>query len=166
MAKYHINAKGEAGQCRAEAGGCPFGGEESHYPSKENAQKAFELSNAGQAMPPAAKKERPEPKSEHVVRKGARLMPSPEVEAAVNKYPSCYTERANNALRAATGSLYEWAAEKPRTVPEFEAEAQRIFTALDKKYWEDGMGDTEPRLYWHDHMDKIRADNGWAIDRW
>jgi hypothetical protein len=48
MAKFHINSKGEAGKCFAVQGGCPFGGEASHYPSEENARTAFELSMASE----------------------------------------------------------------------------------------------------------------------
>ena len=42
MSKFHVNGKGEAGKCSAEKGGCPFGGENEHYTSKENARKAYE----------------------------------------------------------------------------------------------------------------------------
>lgn len=44
MAKYHVNAAGEAGPCRATKGGCPFGGEDEHYSSPEAARAAFEES--------------------------------------------------------------------------------------------------------------------------
>jgi len=48
MAKFHINPKtGEPGSCKATQGGCPFGGDEAHYGSAEDARKAFELSMAG-----------------------------------------------------------------------------------------------------------------------
>lgn len=44
--KFHINpATGEPGKCSAENGGCPFGGEDNHYTSKEAARAAFEKSN-------------------------------------------------------------------------------------------------------------------------
>lgn len=43
MAKFHINSKtGEPGLCRAVGEGCPFGGTDEHYTSKEAAQKAYE----------------------------------------------------------------------------------------------------------------------------
>lgn len=51
MAKFHINDKGDAGLCSAAAGRCPFGGEAQHYASKENAQKAFEMSMAANHFP-------------------------------------------------------------------------------------------------------------------
>lgn len=41
MARYHINAKGEPGICRAQQA-CPFGGPDQHYPTKEDAARAFE----------------------------------------------------------------------------------------------------------------------------
>lgn len=42
MAKYHVNANGEAGPCKAEKGGCPFGGEAEHFTSYEAAREAYE----------------------------------------------------------------------------------------------------------------------------
>jgi len=42
MAKFHINGNGEAGQCKAQAGGCPFGGESEHFTTAEAARDAFE----------------------------------------------------------------------------------------------------------------------------
>lgn len=56
MAKFHVNNAGEAGQCRATQGGCPFGGEAQHYESPEVAREAFELSMAGSQLPEASKK--------------------------------------------------------------------------------------------------------------
>ena len=42
MAKYHINPKtGNAGICRAQAGGCPFGGDDEHYSTREEALTAY-----------------------------------------------------------------------------------------------------------------------------
>lgn len=38
MTKYHINKKGLPSICRAKKGNCPFGGEDSHFPSKTAAQ--------------------------------------------------------------------------------------------------------------------------------
>lgn len=42
MAKFHINGNGEAGQCKAEKGGCPFGGPEDHFTSIEAAREQAE----------------------------------------------------------------------------------------------------------------------------
>lgn len=50
MAKYHITAKGEPGICRATKR-CPLGDESEHYPSRAEAQKAFEEANASQLTP-------------------------------------------------------------------------------------------------------------------
>jgi len=48
MAKYHVNDKGNPGNCKAVLGNCPFGGASQHYATKELAQQAFELSMASQ----------------------------------------------------------------------------------------------------------------------
>lgn len=56
MSKFHLNDKGEAGQCRAEKGGCPFGGEAQHYSSTEKARTAYEASMAAEQIPTMAKK--------------------------------------------------------------------------------------------------------------
>lgn len=40
MTTYHINGKGVPSICRAVKGRCPFGNSDSHYDSKEEAQKA------------------------------------------------------------------------------------------------------------------------------
>lgn len=50
MAKYHVNAKGETGICKAQNGGCPFGGESEHYATPEAAREAFEASNSSFAV--------------------------------------------------------------------------------------------------------------------
>lgn len=42
MSKYHINAKGEPGRCRAKDGKCPFGSESEHYENKSDARFAYE----------------------------------------------------------------------------------------------------------------------------
>jgi len=42
MAKFHINYKGEAGECNASSGNCPFGDDEEHFASKESARAAYE----------------------------------------------------------------------------------------------------------------------------
>ena len=46
MAKYHINGKGEAGACSAQAGNCPFGDEDQHFTSEAAAREAYETSMA------------------------------------------------------------------------------------------------------------------------
>lgn len=46
MSKFHINAAGEAGPCKAENGGCPFGGEAEHYATAKEARDAYEAKNA------------------------------------------------------------------------------------------------------------------------
>lgn len=50
MSKFHVNDKGEAGECAATKGNCPFGGEAQHYESRELAQKAYELSMASKSL--------------------------------------------------------------------------------------------------------------------
>lgn len=42
MAKYHINDKGDAGECKAAAGKCPFGDDDKHYTSAGAARAAYE----------------------------------------------------------------------------------------------------------------------------
>ncbi len=42
MNKYHVNAKGEAGQCRASKA-CPFGDADHHFSTAQDARKAYEL---------------------------------------------------------------------------------------------------------------------------
>lgn len=43
MAKYHINPQtGNEGLCRAEKGKCRFGGDESHFTSRDGARAAYE----------------------------------------------------------------------------------------------------------------------------
>lgn len=42
MTKIHIGKNGKPSQCRATKGNCPFGGEESHYDSVEQATQAYE----------------------------------------------------------------------------------------------------------------------------
>lgn len=38
MTKYHINKNGVPALCKAKKGNCPFGGDDSHFPSKTAAQ--------------------------------------------------------------------------------------------------------------------------------
>lgn len=165
MAKYHINSAGEPGECQANAGNCPFGGEANHYPSAENARAAYEFSNASLAMPAGLKKDG-DLHSEMVTREGGRLRPTEEVEGRVNRWPSCYGDAGDAALREGTASMYEWAASQPRRVADFEAKAEAVFATLEKEYLEEGISDTEPRGYWHDHMDEIRRSHGWAVSEW
>ncbi len=49
MAKYHVNAEGKAGLCRATTGKCPFGGELEHYSTADDARKAYEKFMSGAA---------------------------------------------------------------------------------------------------------------------
>lgn len=39
---YHVNGKGEPGKCSAQQGNCPFGSDEDHYESQDQARIAFE----------------------------------------------------------------------------------------------------------------------------
>lgn len=53
MTKFHINPEtGEAGECSAQTGNCPFGSDEEHYTSKEAARAAFEAQNTALPVPP------------------------------------------------------------------------------------------------------------------
>lgn len=56
MAKFHINAKGEPGKCRAFIVGCPFGGDSEHHETPELARAAFEKSMASANTPEPLKK--------------------------------------------------------------------------------------------------------------
>ena len=50
MARYHINPQtGEVGKCRARRG-CPFGGEDSHFSTKEEAARAYEERQKGRTF--------------------------------------------------------------------------------------------------------------------
>jgi hypothetical protein len=42
MAKFHIKPDGTVAPCKATKGKCPYGGEENHYATKEEAQIAFQ----------------------------------------------------------------------------------------------------------------------------
>lgn len=50
MPKFHINAAGNPGQCKAEKDGCPFGSESDHHNSVEDARKSHESLNAHQQI--------------------------------------------------------------------------------------------------------------------
>lgn len=41
MAKIHINSNGEPGVCKATTGTCPFGSDDTHFSSKEEAAQAY-----------------------------------------------------------------------------------------------------------------------------
>lgn len=49
--KFHINTKGEPGQCQAEHGRCPFGSEDEHYATRGGASAAYERSRHGDTLP-------------------------------------------------------------------------------------------------------------------
>lgn len=51
MTRFHINAKGEAGPCRAINGNCPFGSVEDHFDSLEDARSAYEERAAAEFTP-------------------------------------------------------------------------------------------------------------------
>lgn len=60
MAKFHVNPKtGRTSACGA-ATRCPFGGAEEHFPSREEAQAAYEKTQRAQEVPPARKKASPQ----------------------------------------------------------------------------------------------------------
>lgn len=42
MAKFHINDNGDAGECSAKPGNCPFGDESTHFTSAEAARANYE----------------------------------------------------------------------------------------------------------------------------
>lgn len=189
MAKFHINpTTGVTGECKSTEGKCPFGGETSHYPSRENAQKAFELSNAGQTLPASVSKGDPGmegmpmrattqatgieamPKyPAHTVSSMVRIVDGEltmerNAEATINRWPSTYSDRADEALRHATATMYEYAETNRLTRDEFRAEAEKAFGKLEKEHLEDGISDTEPRVYWREHMDEIHRLNGWVSE--
>jgi len=56
MARYHINSKGEAGECHADKGNCPFTSAENHFDSAEEARAAFESSMAAHPAGKLSKK--------------------------------------------------------------------------------------------------------------
>lgn len=41
MAKIHINSNGEPGECKATSGPCPFGDDDTHFSSTEEAAEAY-----------------------------------------------------------------------------------------------------------------------------
>lgn len=58
--KFHINTKGEAGECGASKGDCPFGSKEEHYDSLELARKAFEATMSGEVFTQFSNPARPD----------------------------------------------------------------------------------------------------------
>lgn len=42
---YHIKKDGTPGICRAKPGNCPLGGDENHFPTKEEAQDYADKKN-------------------------------------------------------------------------------------------------------------------------
>ncbi len=57
MTSFHINAKGEPGQCRAQKQ-CPFGGVDAHFTSAEAARSAYEAQQSGVFKKPQTPKEK------------------------------------------------------------------------------------------------------------
>lgn len=51
MAKYHINAHGNPNPCSAQSGNCPFGGDEDHFRTPEEARNVYERRNASVPEP-------------------------------------------------------------------------------------------------------------------
>lgn len=45
MSKFHINKHGVPAPCKAKAGNCPLGGEETHFNTREEAQKSLDEKN-------------------------------------------------------------------------------------------------------------------------
>lgn len=74
--KFHINKKGEAGECNATIEECPFGSETKHYETKEEAQKAYEKENQAQAL---AKKQKFKKNGMRIVAIGGLLVASVNV---------------------------------------------------------------------------------------
>lgn len=59
MAKFHIGRGGKPAQCNARKGKCPFGSEEEHYKTREEAQKSIEKKLTGiNAVLESAKKQK------------------------------------------------------------------------------------------------------------
>lgn len=54
--KYHVNAKGEPGRCSANAGKCPFGGEDRHHESAQEARSAYEARMTESLIPAGMEK--------------------------------------------------------------------------------------------------------------
>lgn len=50
MAKFHIGRSGKPAQCNAKKGNCPFGSDEEHYTSRQEAQTALENKNSSIAL--------------------------------------------------------------------------------------------------------------------
>lgn len=50
MMKYHINDNGDAKECEAKKVSCPFGGEEEHFPTADEARQHYENMRASEIM--------------------------------------------------------------------------------------------------------------------
>lgn len=75
MAKFHINSNGVAGPCKAESGGCPFGGETQHYATPEIARQAFEQEMSGASIPQPMSKNGPKNPTETTLSRGTSRIP-------------------------------------------------------------------------------------------
>lgn len=70
MARFHVNPEsGKPGQCKAQHGGCPFGGEENHFASQAEAQAHYEATMANETVPASLKAP-----SEEGAARGAKLL--------------------------------------------------------------------------------------------
>lgn len=58
MKKFHINSNGDAGECHATVGNCPFGGDENHYVSVSDAREAFEMNMNDHVIPETLKEKK------------------------------------------------------------------------------------------------------------
>lgn len=79
MSKFHINAKGVPAPCKATKGNCPFGGEDSHYNSQEEAQTAIDQIN----------------KEAHGIMPGMKTRPKEEIEKEGRQLVSLIDKRKN-----------------------------------------------------------------------
>lgn len=55
MARFHVGRGGKSAVCSAKKGNCPFGGEDAHYSSREEAQSAAEKKMGDEFSPTASK---------------------------------------------------------------------------------------------------------------
>jgi hypothetical protein len=131
--KFHVNNAGEAGQCRATQGGCPFGGDAQHYDNPDSARKAFELSMAASQLPEASKKT-------------VAIELTPEEQYSPEKYGGfTYKEVVfdDKARRARWVHFYKQNARTSRTTMEGVDEAASSSFWREKRDWEN-MARTEP----------------------
>lgn len=47
---FHVNTAGNAGECRAQKGGCPFGSADEHFATADQAREHFEKNMAGETL--------------------------------------------------------------------------------------------------------------------